>query len=152
MRAELKQTKTLVRSHRNDYYITFVCLRNKTAVFVWLLVYLYLPCLWSLTLHLHGAQTSPELGGKGVAQKREEGEREEGVKEMQGNYRKIGVCSHHWPASHSPPSAAHSLGWQPAPCRSCWPLSPPGWQGRGEKQCETEQNDRTFLGIVIKLW
>lgn len=94
-----------------------------------------------LTLHLHGAQTPPGTGRRGSNLKKgEQGDRR--VEEVQDNYRReknnnIGVCSHHWPASHSPPSAAHSLGWQPALCRSCWPPSPPGWRGRGEKQRET---------------
>lgn len=103
-------------------------------------------CLWSssmflfLTLHLYRAQTPLGWEVREWLMKGGEGERErEGTVVVQDNYRKIGVCSHHWPASHSPPSAAHSLGWQPAPCRSCWPLSPPGWRGRGEKQCETHK-------------
>lgn len=44
-------------------------------------------------------------------EKGEQGDRR--VEKVQDDYRgkkKIGVCSHHWPASHSPPSAAHSLG------------------------------------------
>ena len=73
-----------------------------------------------------------EQGGEGAALKGEQGEKE-GL--VIGKI--IGVCSHQWPASHSPPSAARSLGWRPAPCRSCWPLSPPGGRGRGEKRCET---------------
>lgn len=92
-----------------------------------------LPCLWSWpctwTEHKHPPGGA---GRRGSSFKRRTGRQEGSI-----NGKIIGVCSHQWPASHSPPSAARSLGWRPAPCRSCWPLSPPGGRGRGEKRCET---------------
>lgn len=103
--------------------------------------------LWPLTLDLNWAQTPLDWEVRRWLIKGERGgSRGEETRLVQDNWRKIGVCSHHWPASHSPPSAAHSLGWQPAPCRSCWPLSLPGWRGRGgEKQREMKKCNSALL-------
>lgn len=63
-----------------------------------------------------------------------------------------GACSHHWPASHSPPSAARSPGWPPAPCRSCSPPSPPGGraQGGGNVRCNQPLSTDYHAGCVLQ--
>lgn len=111
--------------------------------------YRFFPLVASLSWSSTSIPT-PEHRGEEVTHKwgeRGGGSRREETQLVQDNCRKIGVCSHRWPASHSPPSAAHSLGWQPAPCRSCWPLSLPGWRGRGEKQCEMEK----WISVMLPL-
>ena len=79
-----------------------------------------------------------------IAQKERDGERV-GREKCRAIIGKSGVCSRHWPASHSPPSAAHSLGWQPTPCRSCWPPSLPGWWGWREKKGEAQSWERAHF-------
>lgn len=59
--------------------------------------------------------------------------------EWRGVNRNEWLCSHHWLVSHSPPSAARSLDWQPALCRSDWlPFRPKGSKAHSESASPVE--------------